>query len=89
MKSISLILVISFVGINLKVAPKVLLASLVLPVSVGEVAYFGFDSYGDPWVVSSSGVANRLEFHYDVYLADFINKAVYVREDFEEVEVTA
>jgi hypothetical protein len=65
------------------------LSSINLPNSVGTVNYFAFDGYGQPWVVNTSNTAFRLNFHYDYYLVDFNDKHVLVREDFQQVSVTA
>jgi len=64
-------------------------SSITLPVATGTTSFVGFDSWARPWVVSSTGVATRLSFHYDKYLADFNNKSIMVREDYDYVEVKA
>jgi hypothetical protein len=70
-------------------ASSTALNSITLPASVGTVSYFAFDSYGQPWTISASNVATRLNFHYDTYLADFVNKIIYVREPFVSLDVEA
>jgi len=65
------------------------LASLLLPVSVGTVNSIAFDSYQQPWVINGNGVAYKLEFHYDLYLADFQNKLLIFRESYSNIEVDA
>lgn len=64
------------------------LSSVELPVSVGVVDYVAFDSYGQPWVINTSGTAYRLNFHYDYYLVNFNNKELIFREEYESVAVT-
>lgn len=64
-------------------------ASLSLPISVGTASVVGFDSWMRPWVIDSNGTAHLLQFHHDVYLADFTNKALLVREDYTDLEVEA
>jgi len=65
------------------------IASVSIPVSAGTASSVGFDTYGQPWIINDSGVAHRLQFRYDKYLVDFISKLIYVREDYNFLEVTA
>lgn len=64
-------------------------ASLALPVSVGTASIVGFDCYHRPWVIDTNGIARRLTFYYDKYLADFQNKSIIVRESYTNLEVQA
>jgi len=63
--------------------------SVYLPVSVGTVSSVGFDAYNRPWVINQAGVAHRLNFHWDTYLADFASKMLYTRDSYESLEVLA
>jgi hypothetical protein len=64
-------------------------ASLTTPVSLGTLSNVCFDSYHRPWIINSAGVAHRLVFHHDVYLADYANNAIYFSENYDSVEVEA
>jgi hypothetical protein len=64
-------------------------SSVTLPVSVGTASTIGFDSYQRPWVINTNGTAYRLNFHYDIFLADFQNKSIYTREEYSNLEVEA
>lgn len=64
-------------------------ASIILPTSVGIASQIGFDGFMQPWVIDTNGTAHRLQFHHDVYLADFRNKAIIVREEYTDLEVEA
>jgi hypothetical protein len=63
--------------------------SITLPSSVGFITNIAFDSYNRPWVFNSTGTVYRLDFHHDVYLVDFLNKSIIVREEYTNLEVDA
>jgi len=73
----------------ISVAYTTAVASVPLPVTVGTPDLICFDAYGRPWVMGSAGEIHRLNFHYDKYVADFQNKAIYTREPYTEIEVEA
>lgn len=80
----------AFLQVDVKVisvGTETALASIDLPISVGVSASCVFDSYGQPWCINDVGVATRIEFHYDKYLVDYENRAIYTRENYENVEV--
>jgi hypothetical protein len=64
------------------------LASIELPTEVGIASQVAFDSYGQPWAISTNGYAYRLEFNYDYYMVDFTNKSLFVREPYINISVT-
>ncbi len=64
-------------------------ASLALPVSIGIGSSICFDGFHRPWIISNTGIAHLLQFHHDTYIADFQNKAIIVRDEYNNLEVEA
>jgi len=52
-----------------------------------EIEGIDFDSEHHLWVMSASGVSYKLDFHYDVMIADPRRKVLYFREPYDLVRV--